>query len=308
MNGIKKFFKDYWWLILAILISLTILPENKLKANLASACVAGLFGGIIVLFNKLSAKSSESNRNVDKDVSNSHKIEVKNENTDDVKKCEENECGGDKANNKKLVIFLYIILIMIGFWALTSNPSNNRPSSYNTQKINDYELQNITSEAATDLNEMINKSASTEKLQAEIKNQARDNENAAASAFDGFILSAEITREYCKSTGFIPEKYIKLVNSYKKDIDIESKLMEPFTKLGATKEQALLLVKQSRQETKKLISRLIDKEYKEIKREDPSYTKKDHCKIYDLYAEDIVSSKINEIKSAMPNSYEKYFK
>lgn len=288
MNKIKEFICNYWWMIIAGIVVIAISPQEKLSKYIASGIVAAFFGAIIVLFNKLTAKSNEKDGD-----EKQKKEEVKKEK---VKK--DNELKKEEKNKPNIFMLLMILLVAGYVWHNKDKPISS---------ISDGEFSEKTENALSELDNKLNQYDTNEELYANLKNQVKDDEVAGASAFDGFIMSAQIIEEYCKSTGYIPQRYISMVNSYKKTKDFEEKLIVSSIKLGATREQAIIILDKSRNLIKQQIIKSTERDYQEIKQEEPSYTKKEYCKLYDSNAKEIISYKINEIKKHMPNAYKTYF-
>ena len=221
-----------------------------------------------------------------------------------------NQDDNNKKKEDSIGVFKIILLIIVGALASTVGRKFSRELRNNLgnhQITNTAEFKKATDNALSELDNKFNQYDTNEELYTDIKKQVKDDEVAGASAFDGFILSAQIIEEYCKSTGYIPQRYISMVKSYKKTNDFEEKLIASSVKLGATREQAIIILDKSRKLIKQQIIKSTERDYLEIKKEEPSYTKKEYCKLYDSNTKEIISYKINEIKKHMPNAYRTYF-
>ena len=292
MNKIKEFIYNYWWIIISGIIVTAISPQEKLSKYIASGIVAGFFCAIIVLFNKLTAKPNEKNG---EDV----KEEVQK---DDVKKekiKKDNELKKEEKNKPNIFIILLIILLAVNYiWKNADKPLSSMSNS---------EFSKKTDDVFSELNKETNKFDTNEQLYDELKKRLKDNDNTAISAFYGFITSANILNVYCKPTGYIPEKYIKAITSYQNNINLEEELIKSFINMGASRNQSLILVEKYADNMKEQFTKLLERDYQDFKKVNPSYTKKEYCKFYDLNAKEIISLKINEIKNTIPTAYKKYF-
>ena len=127
----------------------------------------------------------------------------------------------------------------------------------------------------------------------------------------GFLASADAIKEFCEPVGYIPQKYIDTINSYPKDIDFDEKFISMFMDVGADKQKAKYvaqaLLEKAKETSKNQFHRLSENEYQTMRKDNPSFTKKEYCKLYDEHAEEMVSAKIKELKEAVPSAYEKYF-
>jgi len=292
MNKIKEFIYNYWWIIISGIIVTAISPQEKLSKYIASGIVAGFFCAIIVLFNKLTAKPNEKNG---EDI----KEEVQK---DDVKKekiKKDNELKKEEKNKPNIFIILLIILLAVNYiWKNADKPLSSMSNS---------EFSKKTDDVFSELNKETNKFDTNEQLYDELKKRLKDNDNTAISAFYGFITSANILNVYCKPTGYIPEKYIKAITSYQNNINLEEELIKSFINMGASRNQSLILVEKYADNMKEQFTKLLERDYQDFKKVNPSYTKKEYCKFYDLNAKEIISLKINEIKNTIPTAYKKYF-
>ncbi len=151
-----------------------------------------------------------------------------------------------------------------------------------------------------------------EEIQKDFKMNTKDDVIAELAIPLGFFGSVDVIIEFCEPTGYIPEKFIAKVNSYKKGVDFDKKFINIFVNaVGANKPKVLyagqtLLIKQ-----KELLRnqgmRLLEDDYINTLKNDPSFTKKEYCKIYDDYAEEMIFEKIQRIKDVAPSTYKKYF-
>ena len=293
MNKIKEFIYNYWWIIISGIIVTAISPQEKLSKYIASAIIAGFFGAIIVLFNKLTAKSNEKNG---EDVK---KEEVQKEDVKKEKIKKDSELKKEEKNKPNIFIILLIILLAVNYiWKNEDTPISSMSNS---------EFSKKTDNVFSELNKETNKFDTNEQLYDELKKQLKDNDNTAISAFYGFITSANILNVYCKPTGYIPEKYIKAITSYQNNINLEEELIKSFINMGASRNQSLILVDKYADNMKEQFTKLLERDYQDFKKVNPSYTKKEYCKFYDLNAKEIISFKINEIKKHMPYAYKTYF-
>ena len=251
------------------------------------------FGAIIVLFNKLTAKSNEKNG---EDVK---KEEVPKEDVKKEKIKKDSELKKEEKNKPNIFIILLIILLAVNYiWKNADKPLSSMSNS---------EFSKKTDDVFSELNKETNKFDTNEQLYDELKKRLKDNDNTAISAFYGFITSANILNVYCKPTGYIPEKYIKAITSYQNNINLEEELIKSFINMGASRNQSLILVEKYADNMKEQFTKLLERDYQDFKKVNPSYTKKEYCKFYDLNAKEIISFKINEIKKHMPNAYKMYF-
>lgn len=219
----------------------------------------------------------------------------------------DNNKNKDGTSKEKPIGCLMIVLCLIAgtFGKVIGHRSHSHiRSSYS---ISDTEFNKITDNAMSKVNEQFNEFDSAEELIDKYKDNFKNDDNSAISAFNGFILSAQSIKEYCEPTGYIPEKYINEINSYKRNVNLEEDLIKNYTKMGANRKQALIIIEKVRNTLNHQFIRFIDNDYNELKKSDSSYTKKDYCKLYDLNMEEIISYKINEIKKAVPSAYNKYF-
>ena len=210
-----------------------------------------------------------------------------------------------KKNVKKNEKLKFIIIIFVGLisYAVSSIISKSVFQNIQTkpQQIPTQEIDSIY----TDLNEKLNKFESVDELQDNIK--LKDNEITEVSVPMGFFMQATLVKEFCESTGYIPEKYIATINSYNKNIDFDEQWIKVFTKAGADKNQALYSLKKQKELIATLFNDYVEKDYKNVLQTNSSFTKQDYCKLFDDYAEEGISAKVNQIKEVAPNTYKKYF-
>ena len=178
--------------------------------------------------------------------------------------------------------------------------------NFNNQQITStVELKKAADSTFSELNNKFNQYDSNEQLYNLLKTQVND--NTAIFALYGFIISADVLNTYCEPTRYIPTTYIKYIISYQNNINIEEEMIKYFMDMGANKEQSLILAEKYADNIKQQLSNFLERDYKELKKSNQSFTKKEYCKLYDSHAKELISYKINEIKKTMPNAYKKYF-
>ena len=74
------------------------------------------------------------------------------------------------------------------------------------------------------------------------------------------------------------------------------------------KEQTELLLQKTKEVAAQQLKRFIENDFLLLLKTEPSYTKKDYCKIYDVYTDDIISDKFKELDRTIPHEYKKYFR
>lgn len=162
-----------------------------------------------------------------------------------------------------------------------------------------------------ELNAEMNQMSSAEELKAFFKNHSssKDKDTKAVSVAIGFFMNGDIVRDFCMQTGYVPDKYINLRNSYKTGIDLDKNFVEIVTqKEGVSKEQAVFVLKEVKETISQQLNRILENEYLQIRQQAPSFTKADYCKIYDDHASEIISTSLNEMQNRLSDKYPKYFK
>ena len=162
-----------------------------------------------------------------------------------------------------------------------------------------------------ELNAEMNQISSAEELQTFFKNQSgsEDKDIKAVSTAIGFFMNGDIVRDFCTQTGYVPDKYINLRNSYKTNINLDEDLIEIVTqKGGLSREQAVFVLKEVKGTVNQQLNRILENEYLQIRQQAPSLTKADYCKIYDDHASEIISTSLNEMQNRLSDKYPKYFK
>lgn len=123
----------------------------------------------------------------------------------------------------------------------------------------------------------------------------------------GFFQTSDVILHYCENSGYIPMKFIRKVNSYKKDYNLKNDFVNYYKKLGLTQEQAELIYSENINLFQKYSLNSLKNEYLELKKNKTSITVKKQCQLYDEFSDDIIKEKIEDIKKKSPRTYEKFF-
>lgn len=182
---------------------------------------------------------------------------------------------------------------------------NNPHTTYRNQDKFQKKLDTFTS----DINNEFNKFETITEAQnyASSKVKDRNNEIITISTPMGFFMQADVIKEFCTSAGYIPENYLQLINSYKKNLDLDEELIAYYIKQGLNREQAVVTLSTIRDVLKKQLARFVNNDYLQVKKNNSAFTESEYCKLYNEYAKDIISQKLNEIKQSTPNAYYRYF-
>lgn len=212
-----------------------------------------------------------------------------------------------KKNKKKnssrfLTVFVAIIAAIIAK-AVVNTTFTHKTSSYKQQNI-----QRQIDSLDVKMNKELDRFNNTEELHNYVGTKLKDSEIAVITAPMGFFMQADVVKEFCTPTGYVPEKYINRINSYKTDHNLDEEFIEFFNKKELNKEQTELLLRKTKEVAAQQLKRFIENDFLLLLKTEPSYTKKDYCKIYDIYTDDIISDKFKELDRTIPHEYKKYFR
>ncbi len=131
----------------------------------------------------------------------------------------------------------------------------------------------------------------------------------AISFFEGI----KMLNVFCAENDYIPYKYINNMLEYKRRNDLDAKIISVWMKDGKTKEQAIYDLKElyrlihSELSNNDNYRKLYIHDYLIEKEENPTLTKKQYCKNYDLHTDIIIKAQIENIKEKYPHVYKKMF-
>ena len=172
-----------------------------------------------------------------------------------------------------------------------------------TQKYIDEKMDTAMSE----LNNKLNKFETAEQVSDYFKNHAKDGEKKDIGVILGFLHQKDAIREFCEPTGYVPEKYINAVKHYQSNTDYNEEFVEILMKDGLNRELSTHIQKKLYTILAEQSLRFLEADYKKLLEIDASASKRDFCKIYDEYADEIITEKLKEIRENAPNAYKKYF-
>ncbi len=210
-----------------------------------------------------------------------------------------------KENNKGIKVLYIFAIIVIAIITKSVVGTILNPISSSMRQQSD---QNIVDSLSADLNNELGKFNNTEELHNYVGTKLKNSEIVTITAPMGFFMQADILKEFCMPTGYVPEKYIREINSYKTDYDLDEEYMEFFNQQGLKKEQSKLLLQKTKEITVQQLKRFTENDFLLFLKTEPSGTKKDYCKIYDAYVDDIISERFKELDKTIPSGYKKYLR
>lgn len=209
-----------------------------------------------------------------------------------------------KIKNEKLKITFYCLIgLVLYIIASTLSKSIFRNQLTQTQNFSNSTIDSVYS----NMKEEFNQFETLDELQDKFSKNIKESEITEVSIPMGFFMQANLVKEFCEPTGYIPEKYITMINSYNKNIDFDEQWIEVVTKTSADRNQALYSLTKQKEMLADLFNDFAEKNYQNLLQTNPEVTKQDYCKLFDDYADESIPAKIEEIKKIAPKTYQKYF-
>lgn len=166
------------------------------------------------------------------------------------------------------------------------------------------QLDSLIDEKSNELNKFDTSTEIMEHAQKTV--QIKDGDITALSNIMGLFMQAEALKEFCATSGHIPTKYINAVKSYNKNNKLDMDIINEFIKEGSSREEANILLTKLKEMSLKTHKIVLEKDFVEMQNGEAS-SKADYCILYDIYADDFISDKLDKIKATIPETYKKYF-
>ena len=206
-----------------------------------------------------------------------------------------------KRNNNKsysvlsgLLSGFFALMVMGGVKAIMKEHFSNKKADFIKDSYKSFEkkLDNLTPKEFNDLVE---------------KHKFNNDELSLVSVPLGFFQMSDTIFDYCENSGYIPMKFIKKIDSYKKPYNLKEDFINYQIKQGLTYKQAELIYSENMNLLKKQVLKSLNNEYIELKKNHSQITIKGQCQLYDELGDEIIKEKIEDIKKKSPRVYNKFF-